>query len=520
MAEQGPYVPTQQEASDADGSEGIDLERIREMAGFVVRSTRRRPKLVAGTFVLVATLGVTVAVTMPKTYTSEVKLLAQRTSAMRALSGNQNMDEDPLKNVGAMILRRDNIVGLVKEANLVQRFDETRPRALRFKDHVMQWVYGPPSEDAKLMAMVFSLEKRLEVTSEGADLTISVDWPNARIAFDLVTMVQRNFLEAKYDSEVSVIKDSLALLEERAKNELTHVDEELAEYQKKLGEHSATVAISTAQEKARERGVFAPRMGIGGTGAAGAPMPAWLPDPEVTKALEDKRLQIRSLEESHRQTLEAVKQQLAQLQLTLTPMHPSVVTLQQRVDAMSQPPPELAQLRSEERALMAQIAAPRPAASTSASPPALGVPPAFRAPYAPMAAPSGAPDAGADAGETALPFPPSDRDGSLWLAESKLSAAIHAYEDVMGRIDTARVELDINKAAYKYKYTVVTPAELPDSPQKSKARVVAIGSVVGAALLALLLATGLDLLGGSILETWQIRRRLKLDVLGELDRPS
>jgi hypothetical protein len=44
-----------------------------------------------------------------------------------------------------------------------------------------------------------------------------------------------------------------------------------------------------------------------------------------------------------------------------------------------------------------------------------------------------------------------------------------------------------------------------------------VGSVVAAALLSLLLASALDLPRGKILESWQVRRRLKIDSLGELE---
>jgi hypothetical protein len=47
-----------------------------------------------------------------------------------------------------------------------------------------------------------------------------------------------------------------------------------------------------------------------------------------------------------------------------------------------------------------------------------------------------------------------------------------------------------------------------------------VGSVIGAALLAFLLAAGADSWSGRILEEWQVRRRLKLDILGEFHLPA
>jgi uncharacterized protein involved in exopolysaccharide biosynthesis len=522
MVEQGPPFATEQAAPAEADAEGFDLEQARELAGFVVRAARRRPRLAVLTFATVAAVGLTVAATMPRTYNSQVKLLAQRSSAFRALSGNQGLDpdENPTKNVAAMIMRRDNLVALAKDAHLVERFESTRPPALRFKDRMMQAVYGPPSEEDKLLGMVFTLERQLEVSTDEAkeaNLTISVDWSNPRTAFDLVTMVQKNFLEARYDSEVAIINDSLAILEDHAKTELDKVDTELTAYQKLLVERAA-LSAANAKATARSQGgggivPIAPRVA-----APGSIAPVFIPDPEVAKALEEKRLQIRALEDARGRTIENLRQQLVEKQLTLTPMHPSIIALQQQLDVVSQTPPELAQLRSEERALMAQLVPPRPPPSggssgfSTATPPGLGA----RSPIGLAAAL--AVDAGAQ--EPTLPVFDPNRDGPLQLQESKLGSAIRAYQDVLSRIDSARVEMDITRAAYKYKYTVVTPAELPKGPKKGTPRVVAISSVIGAFLFALLLAAGLDLAKGSILESWQVRRRLKLEVLGELDRPA
>jgi hypothetical protein len=378
-------------------------------------------------------------------------------------------------------------------------------------------MFGAPSEEDKLLGMVFTLERQLEVsTEEGkeANLTISVEWSNPRIAFDLVTLVQKNFLEARYDSEVAVINEGLAVLEDHAKTELDKVDTELGVYQKMIAERSTAMSAAQAAAKAtsRPQALLVP---IGPrASASGAAAPVFIPDPEVTKALEEKRMQIRALEDARQHTIGSLRQQLVQAQLTLTPLHPSVIALQQQLDAVSQTPPELAQLRSEERSLMAQLVPPRVTPTASSTPPQQGL--ALR-PLAALTAPAA--DAGA-AAEADSFFFGMDRDGPLRLEETKLASAIREYEDVMGRIDSARVELDITRAAYKYKYTVVTPAELPKAPKKATAKTVAMGSVIGGLLLALLLAAGIDLARGSILESWQVRRRLKLQVLGELDRPA
>jgi uncharacterized protein involved in exopolysaccharide biosynthesis len=508
-----PHPQTDHEPTEETESQGIDLDQIRDIVGFAMRAARRRLKLVAGTFLLVASAGLTIATAMPRTYNARVKLLGQRSSALHILTSpvpGMDQVQDPTRNVGAMIMRRDNLTALAKDANLVGRYEETRTTPLRMKDRVMARIFGPLSDVDKLKMLVFTLESRLDVTTDEAQstVTISVDWSHPQVAYDLVTLVQKNFLEARYDSDVAVINESIAVLEDHAKNELARVDAQLAEYQRLLAERTPV--------RPNPAVVAAPRVYFSSPRLTSAPASQPIADPDLTKSLEQTRLRIKALEETQQRTVDSLKQQLLQAQLTLTPMHPTVIALQQQVESLSQPSAELVQLRAEERALMLQIAPPRQLSVPSALP---GAGTTFLAQQSVGAAAADA--AAADAGTFAnLPAPSLERDGTLHLAESSLGSAIRAYEDATGRIDAAKVELDITRAAFKHKYTVMSPAEVPGKPKSSKAQLIGFGSVFGGALLALLLATGLDLLKGTVIETWQVRRRLKLDIVGELDSPS
>jgi uncharacterized protein involved in exopolysaccharide biosynthesis len=518
MYEQGPDTGVDRGYSEEREPEGITVERVREMVGFMVRATRRHIKLAIVTFFVVAGVGVGIAWTMPKVYSARVKLLAQRSSAIRVLSSpNPGMEaaDNPTRNIAATILSRDNLVALAKDANLVERFDETRPSALKLKDRLMDHLFSPPTAEDKLLRMVFTLEKQLEVTVDDANVTITVDWANPRVAYDLANLVQKNFLEARYDSDVAEINDSIGVLEDHATSELAHVDAKLDEYTKIAAERSPR-PVATDRPASAPVAVaipWVPRSEIG----TQVPISA---DRDVAKTLEETRARIRTTEENRQRKLDDVRQQLMQAELTLTPMHPTVIALQQQVESLSQPPAELAQLRMQERALMAQIAPPMPARAFIPS----GAGAAGAAALALGAGRSGVfygNGATADAGSPAPALLlAGDKDPKVQLAESELTSAVRAYEDVLDRIDAAKVELDITRAAYKHRYMVVTPAEEPRAPKKAQARVVGAASVIGALLLAILLATGMDMLPGVILEPWQVRRHLKLDVIGELDNPS
>ena len=488
---------------DSD-EEGIDFEALKETLGFVLRAPRRRPFLATAIFATVAGLGLTIAVTMPRTYNAQVKLLAQNNLVLPAIT-NPHRDipreaDNPTRNVADTVLRRDNLVALVKESNLIDRFYASLAPSLRFRDAVAELVSGPPTEEEKLRGLVGALEKKLFVTADENSVTISVDWADPHMAYELVTLVQKNFVEARYDSEVKMIQDAIAVLEDHSKTELEQVDSALADYETLAADKAAKMA-----PPALAPAVAAPAQQVFTTPA---PRPATgaMPDSDVAKALEEKRRQIRLMEDEHQRELDGMRQQLMQAQLTLTPMHPTVIALQQKVDTLSRPSPDLAQLKGEERALMSQLVL-SPAGG------AVGAPQRSFAPGTP--APEPRPAWGNPNGNG----PSRETDPSLAPARKRLEAAIERYQDVEARIDSAKLELDISRTAYRYRYSVITPAEIPRTPKKPVAILVGAGSVLAAMLFALIGAAAADRYRGRVLETWEVRRRLKLDVLGELEPP-
>ncbi len=487
--------------------EGIDVEALKETIGFVLRAPRRRPFLAALIFGTVAGLGLTVAVTMPRTYNAQVKLLAQNNLVLPAIT-NPHRDipreaDNPTRNVADTVLRRDNLVALVKELNLIDRFYATRAPALRFRDTVVELMSGAPTEEEKLRGLVGALEKKLFVTADENSVTISVDWADPHMAYELVSLVQKNFIEARYDSEVKMIQDAISVLEEHSKTELEQVDSALADYETLAADRAAKLAPAAAVPVAVAP---APVQQAFASPAPRAASPQ-MPDPDVAKALEEKRRQIRLVEDEHQRELDGMRQQLMQAQLTLTPMHPTVIALQQKVDTLSRPSPDLAQLKGEERALMSQIVL----APAGAAPAAMQ-----RPTTAGGLAPDNRPAWGNSNGSNG---PSRETDPSLAPARKRLEAAIERYQDVQARIDSAKLELDISRTAYRYRYSVITPAEIPRTPKKPVAMLVGIGSVLAAILFALIGVAAADRYRGRVLETWEVRRRLKLDVLGELEPP-
>jgi uncharacterized protein involved in exopolysaccharide biosynthesis len=496
MVERDPNQQPERDPATDDETEGIDFQRVKEAAGFALRAARRRPKLAATVFTLVAAAGVSMAVTMPRTYHSQVKLLAQGNLVVTSLSNpGRNRDDTPTKNVADQVLRRDNLIALAKETHLVERSIATRSSLAKLKDSILG---GELTEQDRLTAIAESLEKKLSVTVQDNTVVIGVDWDDPHVAYELVTLVQKNFLAARYDDEVAMVSDAIAVLQEHEKVEAAGVDAALDEY-KKLTDRASGSPSATPVPRAPA----APRAPRPAASSPTAAQTTPTIDPDVAAELDDKRQQIRSLETARQRELETLRGQLAQAQLTLTPQHPTVIALQQKVDTLTAPDPQLVQLRAEERALMARIAPPV-ATTATASAGSLSV----------------APGPGALPPMPSLPVPrplAPGEDPQTQLARSKLEGAIRRDQEAVARIEAANMELEVARTAFKYRYTVVTPAEVPRGPNKPVGPMVGIGSVIGAALLALLLAAAADRRSGRILEQWQVERGLKLEVLGEFD---
>jgi capsular polysaccharide biosynthesis protein len=497
-------APRPAEDAAADDDEGVDLAQIRDVAGYLFRAPRRRPVPFFTLLVLGLTTAVLAYVYYPRTYSTEVRILAQRNLVLPAL-GNPNRAvpreaDNPTKNVGDTILQHENLVALIKQVQLLDRWEQTRPPLLQLKDRITERV-APLNEEDKLRALVGLLEKRLVVQSDENAITITVEWWDPEMAYEIASTVERNFIDAKYDAEVRVIDDAITILQ-------GHADDERAAFE------AARTEFEAAQEKSKGTRRTTP-MPVAPRPAGGAVQhrapppqatatPAPVLDPAIMKALEEKRAAIKQIEDQRAARLADLNRQLSEALVTMAPAHPTVVGLRQRIADASVEPQELTQLKADERTLIEKLAAstPAPAPTTTAGPLTLR--------------PAPAPVPGGAATSPLLSLVPEE-DPAVTVARMKLTTAAQKFAELESRIDSAKIELDIARTAHKYRFSVVRPAEVSRRPRKPNR--LALGG--GGLLVALVLAFGGVALAerrrGRILEEWQIRRRLKLPVLGELE---
>lgn len=518
MAKQVHEIDLESQAEEAE-EEGFDFERLKRVAGFFLRAPRRRPRLALGALALGLLLTFLVAKFWPRVYEADVRILTQRNLVLPAL-GNPNRAvprdaDNPTRNVADIILQRDNIIALVKQVNLVDRWATSRPPAMRLKDRLWASLFGEISDEDRVRGFVGYLEKQLTVAADDTTITITVAWPDPQLAFEIVSLVQKNFLEARYDSDISVINEAISILRQRADAEAKLVDTSLADLvrneervKQQAGGRANDVADPGAAPAPRPRYVPAPRAPAFATALT---VPVAATDSEDQRQLGEVRARVKSLEAEHARRVAEARGQLSEAQTTLGPLHPNVVALKEKVAALEPPPAELTQLQAEQRALVARLALPPvvPAPVTSGGKPDPVVPHGSSVAVAPVQ----------PAPIMRVPVQTTD-DPDTARSRAAFYAATGKYNELLNRIDAAEIERDVAGAAFKYKYSIVRPAELPRTPKKPKVSLVVGGGLLATLLLALLVAGIADLRTGRFIEPWQIEDRLKLPILGELRPPE
>ncbi|HMI91545.1 MAG TPA: hypothetical protein VK509_09295, partial [Polyangiales bacterium] len=494
--------------ADEDEEGGLDLAAIRDYAGFVLGAPRRHKLLAIA--VLLAIFGLTRALVwaLPRTYHVESTLLAQivHIDKVASLTGQSIPDSEdaPTKLARQTVLRNDNLMRLVEETNLTKEWDRTRSPVHRIKDSLMAKLGGVPSEADRFAALVAMLESRISVNlttewnGEGT-VTFAVDWPDPEMAFRLCTATQQNFLEARHISEIDNYVEGIALLRARAESVRHEIDAAALRIEEARTERSAPTGPSepSAGETRpdaprRPRPVAAP--------AAPPPDPVKMAEAARLKAsLEGKAVAIHDLEDIRRRRLLELQARLAELRAIYADSHPLVMDTVRTIDVMSKESPQVAQLRQEETELRARY---REMAGNEPDQVTVGLTQVLTRRSGSAAAVSN--DMRSSLGQVASPEEGDDR--GMEFLRAQLRMHMSTYDRLMERIDSVQMELDTAEAAFKYRYTVIHPAQMPNAPSKPNVGLIVAGGIIFAFLLALAAAVVADILDGRILKRWQVER--------------
>jgi uncharacterized protein involved in exopolysaccharide biosynthesis len=210
-----------------------------------------------------------------------------------------------------------------------------------------------------------------------------------------------------------------------------------------------------------------------------------------------KQRAISDLEEFRRRRLNELQGQLAEQKALYTPAHPVIANTERSIASLSRESPQIVSLKREADEIMREYLAsggrdPQGLAPTPPPPPREGVQVIRREPQRTAA------------------------DDDMAHARSRLEMATRKYEDLLDRIDAARIALDTARAAFKYRYSVVRPASMPKEPNSPKPVLFIAGGLFMAVFMSFGACTLKDILDGKIVERWQVERSIGLPVLSEL----
>jgi hypothetical protein len=502
-------------ATNASLFDRKDRQMLRNYASFVLGAIRRHRLLVAAVFVSV--MGATVAsfFVLPKTYHVETKTLAQPSSALTVRGDGPGAVS--LTRVAAdTILRQDNLLALIQQTNLLEYTHDHRAPAQRARDAIVKAVRGHnDSEAERLDSLVKVLGDKLVVwTSDngtsvaGTTVTIALDWPDGPMACRLVDAAQRAFLDARYAREITALAESIDILQRHTSSLQSDID--------------AAVGAVETMRVARDGPTAEPVT----TAPGGRPRLVSMRRPVAVHAQDDpehKQLQedllanaraIEDLEAVRHHRLGDLQARLAEARMTYTENHPIIEDLRQSIAALSTESVQVARLRSEAASLRAAYAG-RGDERGAATPPAVvwtAIPSGSGSTTTPPQMPS-------DVLRLALDLR-EDRDPGMVYARGQLRDAMDKYAALRTQIQTAQIDLETAQAAFKYRYTVVTPSRLPRSPTVPNVPLVTLAGLLAALLCGILCAVLTDVRRGRMVERWQLERLLERPILAEITLPD
>jgi len=514
MTLEDSQVPREVEEAEAAAVSPI------EIIVFLVRSAGRHIRFGAVLASSIALVGVIVALIFPARYEAQCKVLFLQSATVAAALSSPNQRAPtavaPVQETIELLRQKTNLVNVVSDADLLTHFRSHRPPLLRIKDFLLDKLRGPRSDEKMKVMLAETLESRLTVgTQDGKDslVTIAVAWTDPDMVVKLAAILQRRFLEMRKEQELSGINVAIAINEDELKNAAGGIDVALGEVMRsrERARLPSTVPAPAASAENSKQGFATRRYS---PPKAEVSLVASAPDSKKLMAqIAETRQKAQQLEEAWQRRVVDLKFQLNDMRSTYGPEHPLMVQQQARINEVSHPPAELTELREHERKLIAELEIASSAQEAEKAKIASSNATAFLRSsndYPPVDR-----SRPLQAGGTLI-IAERDEDPRIAPAKANLTAAIKRYTDVTQRLDAARIDLTSAQVALKYRYAVVAEPERPRAPKKPNRPMIAIGSILAAALVGFLSGAIRDLLSGRVFEPWQARIP-GLNVLGDVE---
>ena len=450
-------IPRAQSHPTPDGAQEdlLDWRSVRRYALYALGSIRRRPFLFLAVSAGMALVAAGALAVMPWTYEVQSKLLVLKNPVL-AVKADANQME-PTRAAAETIRGHDNLRSLVQQTELVQEWPKRRAPILRLKDRLMRALGRTQTEEELIKGLTGLLEKNLQVwTTPDGTVTIRLYWRDPVMAYRLVDAAQQNFFEKRHVLEISTIAEQISILEGHAARLRKDIEVEVAELQR-------------MRDRSKAKGERVPASALFPKEEAEGP--------SLRVLLDAKRRAIADLEDFRQRHLVELQTRLTEQRAVYSETHPIVLDLQRSIELLRNPSPQVTMLRQEEADLRHKLAG-RAQDGDASAPPNV-------------------------AAEIFRDLATSE-DSSVEYARSQLRFNAQQYAAMRERINAAEIDLDTARAAFKYRYTVVTPPQVPRGPISPNSTMVMVAALIAGLLLALSATTVADLRSGLVLERWQL----------------
>jgi hypothetical protein len=487
-----PRPPRRVRPPAGNGEPVLDFEWLTDLLRFPFGALARHRALAfvaAGSVFGAALLA---AIFMPRTYEVESRILTRRSMVLPALGNPRRTvpteSDAPARLAVEAVMSRENLAGIIDSTGLRAIIPQLVTPPRRAYESLRELVKEPRTPAEQRDMLIKLLEKKMIVAADDdkeGTVAIGIRWRHPASALAIVEAAQSSFLGKRYEQEVELLNESIGILERYVGTANESIARSMSNLRGlpgvRVSETDAQRLTASSQSTARTRAI----------------------NSEMARAqaqLTSVRGALSQQEAAFTQRVSTAQARLTELESQYGTAHPEVAAARKALESAMQQPTSLRALRSEEQVLVDQLAQ-------------LG------------AAVPGSTEAGAELAMQRLNFErlmreraDSLEDPRLTYGRSQLKIAITNYEDMLERLEAARIELETARAAFKHRYTVTSPPELPKRPVSPNVLLLLVGGLVLAALAALFAVTARDVLGGRVVERWQIKRQLGLPLLGEVRR--
>lgn len=465
----GAYRPQAASLVMEDEDAGVSLG---DLLKYSINAARRRALLSVALLLVGGGLTAAAVKLAPRTYlsTGEVLIVSAADEQPGWMQENRRQQLEWERQVRS----REAVDGIVRDAQLVEKWDDMRqPHRILIDQINAKMGERPPSADQKFAAVEGMVENNLRLNIDQSTVSIQCEWSEPEAARDIVQAAMSRFIDKRYQTEVGTILTRIKPLEdqlESARLTLEGIDPSLAPPKAAPTEATPAEKLVTVDKQPSAEAIEAGRK---------------LPAARDRAAAAAGR--VAEIENARQGRIAHLKQEKAARAATFGASHPEMIAIDLQLKEAEKETSDLIDARAKKAAADAEVAdlsrladVPIPKRSLAS-------------------APNNAPTKKVDE-----------------LTLQKITAARDEYNRKKDALDNENLKLRVAEAAFKSKYQITQPAEVPIHPKKPVALMVALGGALATILIMLALATLRDRSVGIFFEAKQVRDRLRLPVLGDI----